>query len=303
MKNVFGLVVIFTVMIVCVTSYTAETKPEKVEAAPAAAKKEAPAKGHPVKKEEPKVDMNVVSYIIGHNIGTNFKQQEIKADIDNFVEGFKAALAGKDSKISDAETQKIMMAFQKKMAAEGEARHQKMIVANKVEGDKFLAENKKKEGIVVTKSGLQYQIIKKGEGATPKGTDTVVVKYRGTFLDGKEFDNSAKQPGGTVSFPVNGVIPGWTEALKLMKVGAKWKLFIPGEIAYGARGNRGIEPNKTLLFDIELVEIKAPAPAAAAPKGKGMPISQEQLKKMIDQMKAKEAANKAAPAEAKKPAK
>jgi FKBP-type peptidyl-prolyl cis-trans isomerase FklB len=134
---------------------------------------------------------------------------------------------------------------------------QEGLTKNKAEGEKFLADNKKKEGIKTTASGLQYKVIKDGTGKTPKATDTVSTHYRGTLISGKEFDSSYKR-GEPAEFPVNGVIKGWTEALQLMKEGAKWQLFIPSELAYGERGaGQDIGPNSTLIFDIELLSVKA----------------------------------------------
>jgi len=126
---------------------------------------------------------------------------------------------------------------------------------NLAEGEKFLNANKKKSGVVTLPDGLQYKIIKTGNGVKPSKTDTVTVHYRGTFINGKEFDSSYKH-GQPISFPVNGVIPGWTEALQLMNVGSKWELFIPANLAYGAYGMPGaIEPNKTLIFEVELLGV------------------------------------------------
>jgi FKBP-type peptidyl-prolyl cis-trans isomerase FklB len=130
---------------------------------------------------------------------------------------------------------------------------------NKKEGEEYLAENKKKEGIITTQSGLQYKVLKKGTGKIPKSTDTVTVNYRGTLIDGTEFDSSYRR-GQPASFKVNGVIRGWTEALQLMKEGAKWQLYIPSNLAYGERGaGRNIGPNSTLIFEVELISINEEA--------------------------------------------
>ena len=142
-----------------------------------------------------------------------------------------------------------MMAKQQEMA-------KKLGEKNKAEGEAFLAENKKKEGVITLPSGLQYKVIKAGTGKKPKATDTVTVHYQGTLIDGKEFDSSYRR-GQPVTFPVNGVIPGWTEALQLMEEGAKWQIFIPSSLAYGDRGaGRDIGPHATLIFEIELVSIQ-----------------------------------------------
>jgi FKBP-type peptidyl-prolyl cis-trans isomerase FklB len=142
------------------------------------------------------------------------------------------------------------------MVAKQQEMVKKLGEKNKVEGEAFLAENKKKEGVITLPSGLQYKVIKAGTGKKPKATDTVTVHYQGTLTDGKEFDSSYRR-GQPVTFPVNGVIPGWTEALQLMEEGAKWQVFIPSSLAYGDRGaGRDIGPHATLIFEIELVSIQ-----------------------------------------------
>jgi FKBP-type peptidyl-prolyl cis-trans isomerase FklB len=151
-----------------------------------------------------------------------------------------------------------MTAFQKEMMAKREQAGKEAGAKNKVEGEAFLAENGKKEGVVTLPDGLQYKILKEGDGAKPKATDTVTVHYRGTLISGTEFDSSYKRKE-PVSFPVNGVIAGWTEALQLMKVGSKWQLFIPSTLAYGERGaGPDLGPNATLIFEVELISIGKP---------------------------------------------
>ena len=158
--------------------------------------------------------------------------------------------------LSDKEAQEVMMTFQKEQMAKLNENARKLGEKNKKEGETFLAENKKKPGVVTLPSGLQYKILKEGTGRNPKATDTVVTHYRGTLLDGKEFDSSYKR-GEPATFPLNGVIRGWTEALQLMKPGAKWQLFIPPQLAYGERGaGQDIGPNATLIFEVELIAIK-----------------------------------------------
>ena len=186
-----------------------------------------------------------VSYIIGMNIGNDLKRQSIDISPKILAEGVQQALAGSKPLLTEQEIQETMMAFQKEMMAKQKER-----------GDAFLAENKKKEGVKTLPSGLQYKVIKAGTGKKPKLNDTVTIHYRGTLIDGTEFDSSYKR-GQPVSFPVSGVLPGWTEALQLMEEGAKWQLFIPPNLAYGERGAGGvIGPNATLVFEIELVSIQ-----------------------------------------------
>jgi FKBP-type peptidyl-prolyl cis-trans isomerase FklB len=193
-----------------------------------------------------------VSYIIGMDIGMNLKKQAIDIDSNILAKGVKDALSGAKPLLTQKEIQETMAAFQKEMMAKKE----EVAKQNKKDGEIFLSENKKKEGVKTLLSGLQYKVIKAGTGKKPKSTDTVTVHYRGTLIDGTEFDSSYKR-GQTVSFPVSGVIPGWTEGLQLMEEGAKWQLFIPSNLAYGERGTGGIiGPNATLIFEVELVSIQ-----------------------------------------------
>ena len=193
-----------------------------------------------------------VSYIIGMDIGNNLKKQLIDVDLNILTKGLKDAFTGAKSLLTEKEIQETMTAFQKEMMAKKE----EVAKQNKKDGEAFLAENKKKEGVKTLPSGLQYKVIKTGTGKKPKSTDTVTVHYRGTLINGTEFDSSYKR-GQTVSFPVSGVIPGWTEALQLMEEGAKWQLFIPSNLAYGEKGaGNVIGPNATLIFEIELVSIQ-----------------------------------------------
>src|SRR5438270_10025397 len=135
---------------------------------------------------------------------------------------------------------------------------------NAADAEKFLADNKKKEGVKTTESGLQYKVLKEGNGAQPKSSDTVTVNYRGTLTDGTEFDSSYKR-GQPATFPVSGVIKGWTEALQMMKAGSKYQLFIPASLAYGEQGRPGIPPNATLIFEVELMDVKSPQSASSPP--------------------------------------
>jgi FKBP-type peptidyl-prolyl cis-trans isomerase FklB len=163
------------------------------------------------------------------------------------------------------EMQATLKTFQQEMAAKQMKARAEMAESNKVAGAAFLATNKNNPGVITLPDGLQYQVITAGTGATPSPTDTVTVNYRGSLLDGTEFDNSYKR-GQPAQFPVGGVIHGWTEALQKMPVGSKWKLFIPSDLAYGEQGNRGIPPNSTLIFEVELLDTKAtPPPVAAQP--------------------------------------
>jgi len=199
-------------------------------------------------------DKKKLSYAIGQQIGTQVARQ-IKGsgvDIDAAVlaQSIQDAIAGKKSKLTPEQMQAAM-------TKANEVAQAKMEVAgkeNKAKGEKFLAENKTKAGVKTTASGLQYQVIKEGTGASPKETDTVKVHYRGTLIDGTQFDSSYDR-NEPAQFPLNQVIKGWTEGLQLMKVGGKMKLFVPSELAYGVSGRPGIPPNSVLVFDVELLEI------------------------------------------------
>lgn len=200
-----------------------------------------------------------VSYSIGMNIGNNLKKQSIDVNPDVFAQGIKDALSGSKALMTEQEVNETIMAFQKEMSAKQIERLKELGEKNKKEGEAFLAENKKKEGIITLPSGLQYKVINEGTGETPELTDVVTVNYRGTLIDGTEFDSSYRR-GQPATFPVNAVIAGWTEALQLMKVGSKWQLFVPSDLAYGERGaGRDIGPNATLIFDVELLSIKKEA--------------------------------------------
>ena len=200
----------------------------------------------------PKNQKEKMSYIIGMDIGNNLKKQGIDIETNILINGIKDAFASAKSLLSEQEIRETLATFQKEMQAKQEEIGKK----NKKEGEAFLAENKKKEGVKTLPSGLQYKVINAGTGKKPKLTDTVTAHYRGTLIGGAEFDSSYKR-GQPASFSVSGVIPGWTEALQLMEEGTKWELFIPTSLAYGERGAGAmIGPNATLIFEVELISIQ-----------------------------------------------
>ena len=202
----------------------------------------------------PKTEKDKVNYGIGVSVGRNIKQQGVEVDVDMVVKGLKDELSGKKLLMSEDELRKTMTAFQQNLRQKQIEEIKKAALDNKQEGDAFLADNKKKEGVVTLPSGLQYKILKAGEGKKPATEDTVEVRYRGTLIDGKEFDSSGAE---TRTFKVSGVISGWREALQLMPVGSKWQLVVPPQLAYGERGlGRVIGPNATLIFEVELVGVK-----------------------------------------------
>ncbi len=224
-------------------------------------------------KPQLKDQKDKASYSIGYDIGETFKKQKIDLNIDALIAGLKEAVAGKDAAMPKEEREKTLQAFQKEMMEKQLAASKEAATKNTAEGEKFLAENKKKDGVKTTTSGLQYKVLKEGSGTSPKETDTVVTNYKGTLIDGTEFDSSYKR-NEPATFPVNRVIKGWTEALQLMKPGAKYQLFIPASLAYGERGaGQLIGPNATLIFEVELLSIKPPEPAASVAPGAPAPTS------------------------------
>ena len=196
-----------------------------------------------------KTEIDSVSYCIGVNIGENLKNQFSDIDIKDFMNGISDVLSDKsEPKISNAEAQKILQEY---FSKQQELKSKKAIE----EGENFLAENGKKKGVTTLESGLQYEVITKGEGAKPTLNDQVTTHYHGTLIDGTVFDSSVER-GQPATFPVSGVIKGWTEALQLMSVGSKWKLFVPYNLAYGERGaGANIGPFTTLIFEVELISI------------------------------------------------
>jgi FKBP-type peptidyl-prolyl cis-trans isomerase FklB len=209
------------------------------------------------KKVELKDQKEKVSYAIGLNIGSNMVKDSLDLDYAALLQGIKdASLDTSKRMMTLDDVRKTLMAWQQEMQKKQMDRQQAAGEKNRLEGEKFLAENKKEAGIVTLPSGLQYKVLVEGSGPKPKATQTVVTNYVGTLINGQEFDSSIKR-GQPAEFPVTGVIAGWTEALQLMKVGSKWKLFVPSNLAYGDQGaGEVIAPGSTLIFEIELLAIK-----------------------------------------------
>ncbi len=233
----------------------------------------------PVKVGDLTLESNVdkASYAIGIDIGRNFKKAEIALNLDALTQGFKDANAGGDAAMTDEQMAQVMAEFQQTMMAKMQEAQKREAEDSKVKGAEFLAAKAATEGIKKTESGLLYQVLEEGAGESPKATDTVRVHYVGTLIDGTEFDNSQKR-GQPAEFEVGRVIKGWQEALQLMKPGAHWKLYIPGDLAYGPQGNPrgGIPGNAVLEFDVQLLEVVQKAAnevtipqgsEVAAPKG------------------------------------
>jgi FKBP-type peptidyl-prolyl cis-trans isomerase len=203
-----------------------------------------------------KTQKDKTSYALGMDLGAKLRSNSVDVDTKILLRGLQDALAGNKTLLTDAERQAVLVQLQNDVRMAQQVKMQQLAEQNKKAGEEFLAANKTKEGVVALPSGLQYKILQPGSGPKPTATDSVVCNYRGTLLDGTEFDSSYKR-GQPATFPVNGVIKGWTEALQLMPVGSKWQLFIPAELAYGERGaGRQIGPNSTLIFEVELISIQ-----------------------------------------------
>lgn len=212
--------------------------------------------GQAQEPKELKDQKEKLSYVIGVDIGKALQKQGVPIDPEIVARGVKDGVADGKLLMSDQEIQETMMAFQKEMRAKQEEANKQIGEKNKKEGETFLAQNKTKEGVTTLPSGLQYKAVKAGTGKKPKATDTVVTHYKGTLLNGTEFDSSLKR-NQPATFKVNGVIRGWTEALQLMEEGAKWILYVPAALAYGDRGaGQQIGPNATLIFEVELISIQ-----------------------------------------------
>jgi FKBP-type peptidyl-prolyl cis-trans isomerase len=198
-----------------------------------------------------------VSYTIGMAMGKQLSEIKDEVNLDTVVKALRAQMAGEKVLVTDEQAQKIMQEFGQKMQAKQIAKMMEEGKANQEKGDKFLAENGKKPGVVTTPSGLQYQVMTAGKGAKPTVADGVKVNYKGTLLDGKEFDSSYKR-GEPAVLPLGGVIPGWSEGLQLMQVGSKYKFWIPAKLAYGEQAPPMIGPNQVLEFEVELLDIVKP---------------------------------------------
>jgi FKBP-type peptidyl-prolyl cis-trans isomerase len=246
------------ILIVLVGALLCISSCQKTQEQKPAAKKE-------ITKADLKTEDDKMSYSVGYSIGSRFKMDELQINFEIFQGGMEDGFTGSKQLLDETEIKKVMMAMQKKNMAKQRAERMKLMEErkkqsepNKEKGTKFLEENKVKESVVTLKSGLQYKILKKGTGVSPKPTDTVKCHYKGTTIDGKEFDSSYKR-GEPATFALNRVIKGWTEGLQLMKEGGKWRFFIPSELAYGERGSGpNIGPNEVLIFEVELLKIEKP---------------------------------------------
>ena len=209
----------------------------------------------PAFSAKPETDAQKLGYIIGMDIGASLKQQGSDIDLNTLFEAIRTTYQGGTPELTPEEAASIRETYITKKRAEAESNKQALAASNAAAGDKFLLENRGKEGVVVADSGLQYKVIEMGDGPKPSATDTVTVHYRGVLLDGQELDSSYAR-GEPISFELDKVIPGWTEGVQLMPVGSKFMFFIPPDLAYGAAGGGPIGPNATLIFDVELLGIE-----------------------------------------------
>jgi FKBP-type peptidyl-prolyl cis-trans isomerase FklB len=244
-----------------------------------------------------------VSYAIGMTFAHNFQAQNVEVDPDLLARGLKDSQSGGTALLTDIQMREILDAYQKSLAAKRQQFMAAVAATNKAAGATFLETNKNNPGVITLPDGLQYFVITAGSGALPESNDVVTVNYRGTLLDGTEFDSSIKR-GKPAQFPIGQVIHGWTEALQQMPVGSKWRLFIPPQLAYGEQGQRGIPPNSLLIFEVELLGAEHPKPPAPITSDIVKVPSLEEMKKgaKIEVIKPEDAA-KAQEAETNQPAK
>ncbi len=251
-----AVLLLFSIILFTGFAQTKPAKSVKIKSAQAIAKIPVSKSAVSMPASKLKTALDSVSYAVGVLVANNFKSQNVVLNVDMVAKGFAASSQGGKLQLTEAECQSIMNGFMLKNQERQSAETAKQFLPNKEIGEKFLEANKKKDSILVTASGLQYKIMKLGTGPKPLATNTVKTHYHGTLIDGTVFDSSV-QRGEPVSFPVSGVIPGWIEALQLMPVGSKFKLYIPQELAYGIRGGgQTIKPYSALIFEVELLEIE-----------------------------------------------
>lgn len=255
MKNSWLVVGLFALVPFCSIAQTKKPAAKPAAAKPAPAKPAAPKPA--ASPTALTTSMDSVSYAIGMNIAQSFQQQGLtNLNLPILQKAMRDVAAGGTVALNEEQYRQVLSSFSQKMMAQQHAESAKKYEAEKLAGEKFLIENKSRAGVVTLPSGLQYEILKAGDGPKPAATDRVKTHYHGTFPDGKVFDSSV-QRGEPISFAVTGVIPGWTEALQLMPVGSKWKLFVPYQLAYGEQGSPGgIPPYSALVFEVELLGIE-----------------------------------------------
>lgn len=245
----------------------------------------------------PKVSINdqssevqKVGYAVGYDLGLNLREVADDMDLDAFTQGLKDAYAKSNSSLTEEQMQAIVQTYMTRKQEEAQKQLEEKAVTNRQTGEAFLAENAKKDGVKTTASGLQYKVITEGSGTSPSATDTVMVNYEGKLIDGTVFDSSYER-GEPIEFPLNQVIPGWTEGLQLMKPGAKYEFYIPSDLAYGEAGNPNIEPNSVLIFTVELLS-EADATKARQEIAAGQ---EAQIKQMMDALQSQQSGSETAP--------
>jgi FKBP-type peptidyl-prolyl cis-trans isomerase len=262
-KNVIWAVIV-SVGVVCLAGCASHGKANANTTTPAATTMTPATKAPDVTPEGTNVfanDKARVSYAIGMTFGHNFQAQNVEVDPDMLVRGLKDMQSGGTTLLTEDQVHTILGEFQKSLVAKRQQFLAAVAATNKTAGAAFMATNKNNPGVITLPDGLQYIVITNGNGALPESNDVVTVNYRGTLLDGSEFDSSIKR-GHPAQFPVGNVIHGWSEALMRMPVGSKWKLFVPAELAYGEQSRPGITPNSLLIFEVELISAEHPKPPA-----------------------------------------
>jgi FKBP-type peptidyl-prolyl cis-trans isomerase len=247
MRKCKAAVILFVAIILAINSVMAQKSQKKKD------KNEKPVENSQVLIL--KTHQDTISYLIGRDIGNNMRTNDITVTPEIMFAGLKDGINGIDSVFKPELTEQIMMTFQQEMMAKQQKKSSEECASVKAAGDIFLTENKTKEGVISLPSGLQYKVIREGEGENPKPEDIVEVHYTGTLIDGTVFDSSVER-GETIKFPLNGVIPGWTEGVQLMKPGAKYTFYIPSALAYGDKATGPIPGGSVLIFDVELISIE-----------------------------------------------
>jgi FKBP-type peptidyl-prolyl cis-trans isomerase len=221
-------------------------------------------------------DQQKASYAIGLNMGQNMRQQGAEFELDLLFQGLKDGYEGADARLTPEEAQQVLQTFQQQMMAKQQQKHQEDLAANQAAAEAFFAQNREKEGVLETESGLQYEVLEAGAGDSPTAEDTVTVHYRGTLLDGTQFDSSYDR-GEPATFPLGRVVPAWTEGLQLMKEGAKYKLYVPPALGYGERGAPPkIGPNAGLLFEVELIDVVGEEEAEGEAEGEAESVEPDE---------------------------
>ena len=275
--KIIALTVTVSLGIACLAGCASHSKSDTVPVKPGAPVIQTPAAQIPAGTNVLSDKKARISYAIGMSMGHALQRQEIEVDANLVARGITDLLSG-STLLTPEQAQETMTTFQKELAAKQQKIREAAAAKNKAEGEAFLATNKNNPGIITLPDGLQYKVITNGDGIIPASNDVVTVNYRGTLIDGTEFDNSIKR-GRPAQFPVGNVIHGWMEALTQMKVGSKWEIFVPSELAYGERGRPGIPPNSVLIFEVELLSTELqPAPEPAAASGPAVPLTSDIIK-------------------------